>query len=226
MEITARNTAYKVWIGDLISNIYSRGSEQFDAGYVSIKGNKVSRVNLIGSVIDKFSGDNYVSVSLDDGSGVVMLKAWSEAVTLFLDVDIGDLVLIIGKVKNYNNSTYVTPEIIKKLDNPLWLKVRKLELTKLYGETTRIEFQNITNNETSDEEGTMNIVEEKISNEEVNSREIVLGLVEALDSGEGADIENVVKSSKLGDEAKSVLEELIKEGEIFELHTGKLRITG
>ena len=138
MESVQRNVAYKVWIADLITAKYTKGQEQFESGSVDIKGNKISRVNIIGGVIDKFSGNNYVNVSLDDGSGVLKLKSWNEGVDLFLDVNIGDLIAVVGKVRGYNNSIYIAPEVIRKLDNPLWFKIRKLELIKLYGEVQRV----------------------------------------------------------------------------------------
>ena len=222
MESLTRNTAYKVWISDLVSGKYSKGQEQFDSGYVDVKGKNISRVNLMGSVIDKFSGNNYVSVNLDDGSGVIMLKAWQENTNLFLDVEIGDLILIVGKVKEYN-SRYIAVEFIRKIDNPLWLKIRKLELIKMYGEPTRVEFQTVIDKKVVDEDITMNVVEEKV--EETNSRVFVLGLIEELDSGEGADFDEVVRRSCL-EEASSIIQELLTEGEIFEVHKGKLRFTG
>lgn len=222
MESITRNTAYKVWIADLISGKYSKGLEQFDSGYVEVKGRKISRVNLIGGIIDKTPGNNYTALSLDDGSGVINLKAWNESVNIFLNVNIGDLVLVIGKVKEYNNYIHVNPEIIKVLDNPLWFKVRKLELIKMFGEPQRIE--NLIGEKNIIEEDRMKIIEEKV--EETNTREKILSLIESLDTGEGANFDDVIKSSKLGEEARSIISDLVKEGEIFELNIGKLRITG
>lgn len=223
METVQRNTAYKVWIADLLSGRYIKGQEQFEAGYVDIKSNKISRVNIVGGVIDKFLGNDYVSVSLDDGSGILRLKSWKEFTNLFLDVNVGDLILIVGKVKEYNNSIYVAPEIVRKIDNPLWLKVRKLELVKLYGEVQRVE---IVGGDSSDveetEENVLNVVEEKVVS---NSREIILILIEKLDSGDGADINEVVKTSGIKD-ANDIVQELLSGGEIFELHKGKLRVIG
>ena len=106
MEVVMRNTAYKVWLADLIKGNYLKGEGQFDAGYVEVKEKKVSRVNLISGIVDKFSGENYSVLNLDDGSGGVQVKAWDEATKLFLDVEVGDLILVVGKVKQYNNSVF------------------------------------------------------------------------------------------------------------------------
>lgn len=226
MESIQRNTAYKVWIADLVSSKYFRGQEKFDSGYIDIKGNKISRVNIVGGIIDKFSGNNYVSVSLDDGSGVLRLKSWNEGTNLFLDVNIGDLVLIVGKIKEYNNNIYVAPEFLRKLDNPLWLKVRKLELVKIYGEAQRIDF--ISDNTQDEVEGKdedeFHVLEEKVEGN-TNSREFILSLIEKLDFGDGADLHEITKKSGF-EEAGKIVEELLRDGEIFELHKGKLRVIG
>jgi len=226
METVQRNTAYKVWIADLISGRYVKGQEQFESGYVEIKGNKISRVNIVGGVIDKFLGNNYVSVNLDDGSGVLRLKVWNEFVSLFSEVSVGDLVLIVGKVRDYNNSIYVAPEVVRKLDNPLWFKARKLELTKMYGEVQRVEnvTPEVSVGNSEDDEMVMNVVEEKMG-DSGSSREVLLSLIEKLDFGDGADLGEVVKKSGFN-EANKIIEDLLRDGEVFEIHKGKLRVMG
>ena len=228
MENIKRNTAYKVWIADVISSKYLRGQEQFDAGYVEVNGNKISRVNILGSIVDKFINENSVSFNLDDGSGAVRLRTWNDSANLFDNIEIGDMVLVIGKVKEYNNFIYVAPEVIKKLDNPLWLKVRKLELVKMYGDVKRVDNiagDNLFTMKSSDDDAVMNIAEEKVENNIINPREIVLSLIEKLDFGDGADINDLVK--KIGfNSASDVINDLLLNGEIFELHKGKLRVTG
>lgn len=230
MESLTRNTAHKIWISDLLTGTYGKGQEQFDAGYIETRGKKISRVNLICGVVDKFSGNNYATISLDDGSGVIQLKAWNENTVLFLDVEVGDLVLTIGKIKQYNNSVYVTPEVVRKLDNPLWLKLRKLELTKEYGEAKRVESLDLRNNETSSkqesDDNVMNVVEEKVGNFGVNSREIIMGLVESLDRGDGVELNEIITKSRLGDAGLKVVTDLVNDGQIFELHKGKFRVMG
>src|SRR3989339_1539867 len=147
MDTIKRNVAYKIWIADLIKGNYFKGQEQFESGYVEIRNQKISRVNIVGSIVDKFTNENSLSFNLDDGSGVLRLRIWNEGTNAFSDVEVGDIVLVVGKVKEYNGFVYITPEIIRKIDNPLWLKVRKLELVKLYGEISRIETKYTMENE-------------------------------------------------------------------------------
>lgn len=224
MESIIRNTAYKVWIADLVRGNYVRGEEQFDAGYINIKNKKVSRVNLISGVVDKFSGGNYSSLTLDDGSGTISIKAWGDDTKLFLDVEVGDLVLVVGKVKQYGGSVYIVPEVVKKTGNPLWLKLRKLELQKEYGNIAR-EDKAVLGEFNDDSNEVVTVVEERVQEKSPMSREVILSLVESLDFGDGADLDKVVEESRIA-EARNVIQELVQEGEIFELHSGKLRITG
>ncbi|MBS3152382.1 hypothetical protein J4230_03150 [Candidatus Woesearchaeota archaeon] len=223
MDTIKRNVAYKIWIADLIKGNYFKGQEQFESGYVEIRNQKISRVNIVGSIVDKFTNENSLSFNLDDGSGVLRLRIWNEGTNAFSDVEVGDIVLVVGKVKEYNGFVYITPEIIKKIDNPLWLKVRKLELVKLYGEVQRVENNSASvYNNTSDDELTIGVVEEKVVNIQ-NSREAILELIEQLDFGDGADLEEVINKSKFT-EARDLINNLLMNGEIFELHKGKLRV--
>jgi RPA family protein len=228
MEQQQRNTAYKVWIADLISGKFNKGAGEFESSYVETKGNKVSRVNLIGGIIDRFDNEKSISLSLDDGSGVIRLRTWNENTAMFTNIAVGDLVLIVGKVREYNNYIYVVPELLRVLDNPLWFKVRKLELTKTYGEVARIEMAPQTQTVSVTEEESYAIVEEKVggtSGDISALRENVVSLIEKMDLGNGADVDEVVKISGFT-EAKKVIDDLLVQGEIFEIQKGRIRLLG
>jgi len=223
MEIQPRQTAYKVWIANLVTGIYSKGQGEFDPGHVIIGDKLVSRVNLIAGVIDKFTGEGYMTLSLDDSSGIIRVKAWKDDTKLIQDVDIGDLVTVIGKVKTYNNEIFIAPEIIKKLDNPLWIKIRKQELIELYGTQKRIEAPKI--NKVIDEKPNTEELMEKVENENPNDKlGKIISLIESMDLGQGADMESVIQSSGLGDEAKIIITNMIKDGELFEVTKGKIKL--
>ncbi len=217
-----RAVAHKIWISDLLNGSYTRGSEQFDIGYVEVLGLKIAKVNIIGSIVDKFSGENHTNAAIDDSSGTLRLRCWGVDSNLLDNINVGDLVLVVGKVKEYNNKIFVSPEIIKKLDDPIWLKVRRLELIKAYGETKQGGGSSgtvvIGNDSASD------IVEERVI-DGASLRGVVLSLIEKLDTGDGADVQEIVKRSGF-DEASQVVEDLIRGGEVFELHKGRVRVMG
>ena len=52
----------------MVSGTYVRGSGEFEAGSISVGSNKVSRVNVIGVVVDRFENEDrsYVNIVIDD----------------------------------------------------------------------------------------------------------------------------------------------------------------
>ena len=215
-----RKTAYKVWINDLIKGNFVKVTYEWESNYVELRGLKVSRVNLIGVIIDSFVQENYVSLIVDDGSANLRLMLWGEAVSLVSNLGIGDIVLVIGKVKDYNNSIYVTPDFVRKIDNPLWLKVRKKELINLFGEPLKFKDKL----EELDEQNT-DFIEEKVVDEpSFNKREKVISLIEKLDDSNGVPIEKLIKESGFDNDILNVINDLIKEGEIFQLKEGIVKL--
>ena len=126
-----RNTAYKLRIGEILV-----GKPIFDNDkylYMELGDKKISRVNIIGNIVDKYENDGerkYLFLTLDDGSGQIKLKAFGEEeLAKFKGVMQGQTVSVIGTIRNWNNEQYVQPEIIKEQDSR-YLLIRKLELEK------------------------------------------------------------------------------------------------
>ena len=209
-----RQTAYKVRIADLNRNNYVINQGEWEPNYIEISGKRVSRVNIICTIISKYEPDesNYISLTLDDGTSTIQAKAWSEDVKKLQETEIGDLVLVIGKVKKYNDSIYLTPEIVKRLDNPNWVKLRKKELDKEYGEIKPAE----TVTESIPEEPPKNSQED---------RQLIINTIDKLNSPDGVEIVQIIKESKLSEEkTNSIILDLLKEGEIFEIKPGFIKL--
>ncbi len=215
MENT-RQTAYKLWIKDMVNGEFVKSSGNFDPNYINTRDLKVSRVNIIATVIYKIDDENYSSMVLEDSSGNIRVKEWSK-LELLKDINIGDLVLIIGKPRQFNNEIYITPEIIKKLDNLNWLKVRELELTKIYGKQIK---KQISLDEKSLQE--IDKIEEITI---LNNRQRILKMIENLSNEDGVSYLDIMNNLGLDkEESQFIIEELLKEGEIFEVSEGKLKI--
>src|SRR3989344_7402622 len=120
-----RQVAYKVKISDILNGNFVK--EEFSAGYVKLSGKNVSRVNIIATVVYKAEQSSTASAVIDDSTGKVLLRSF-ENNDIFSKVDIGDVVLVIGKIREFNNERYVVPEILKKVSNTEWMNVRKLEV--------------------------------------------------------------------------------------------------
>lgn len=140
-EFKKRQTAYKLRISDIL-----RGNQIFDETppenpeqttnkrllHIEIGDKKVQRVNLVANVIDKFEseGENkFASITIDDGSGQIKARVFSEDLEKFQDLTPGDTIITIGVLRSFNQELYILPEIVKK-QNPKYLLVRKLEIEK------------------------------------------------------------------------------------------------
>ena len=112
-----------------------------------------------------------------------------------VDVKKGDLVDIIGLIKIYQNFKYLSVNSINRIENPNWELLRELE-----------------------------ILWEKLKGEEISEKEKVLRKIEELDEGEGADYETLLKVCKLKKEiVEKLVLELLKDGDIYEPRSGKLK---
>ena len=53
----------------------------------------------------------------------------NDEIMKYSDINQGDTIIVIGVLRNFNNESYIAPEIVKKKD-PKYLLVRKLEIEK------------------------------------------------------------------------------------------------
>lgn len=97
--------------------------EDWNPNYIQFNNIKIYRVNMIGIIVDK-NEVPYPSLILDDGFGTIRVRSF-ESTDLFDDFNIGDIVLIIGKPREFAEEKYILCENIKKLENQKWLEYRK-----------------------------------------------------------------------------------------------------
>ncbi len=131
-----RQTAYKLWIANIHSSPYTKSTEEFSPNYITFNNIQITRVNLIGNVVETFVSEDkaHASVTIDDGSSTIQVKSFKDDIKIINELSLGDLIMVIGKVREYNGDIYILPEIVKKLTNLAWGKVRRLELLKYVGE--------------------------------------------------------------------------------------------
>ena len=201
-----RQVAHKLMIKDILNAHYVK-EEGWNPNYLVLEDKRqVSRVNLLGTIIDKDVNvkSNYQSLIVDDGYGNVSLRNF-ENKNAFDDVNIGDSILIIGRPREFGHEKYIVPEIIKKIENKEWIELRKLELGK--------------NVEVPKEE----VEVKKIQEEVVDDGNDVFCIVKNLDKGDGADFNDVV--GKLNKEnSEGIINNMIKIGELFEIRPGKIKV--
>ena len=160
-------------------------------------------------MIDKYESNdkNFVSITLDDGSSSIKAKTWREDTTLIQNIQKGAITRVIGKIRSYNDETYLIPEIVREV-GPNWELVHKLQLLKLQGKPERI----------VQKQQVMDKVEEEIVISE-SDRQKILALIEKLDREEGgANKQKIMEQSHIQEDTiNTIIEDLMKEGEIFEL---------
>ncbi|MBL7055533.1 hypothetical protein ISS07_01330 [Candidatus Woesearchaeota archaeon] len=193
-----RQTAIKIRIEDILSSNYKK-NDGFNPNYVELNNKKISRVNVIGVLLEKYGFDKQKRLLVDDGTGRLSIRSF-EGLENFDEFNVGDVVMIVGRPREFSEEKYVLVEIIKKI-NPLWAKVRSMELGSAKKEK----------------------IDEPILDEEVvesNPKDKIIKLIKKFDSGNGASIEDV----SLEEGSDRLVETLLKEGEVFEVKPGKLKV--
>ncbi|MEK6943175.1 MAG: OB-fold nucleic acid binding domain-containing protein [Nanoarchaeota archaeon] len=190
-----RQVAYKVLISDIVNSSISDGQ-------ISLNGNNVARVNVIAYSVYKPEGDS-MSMVIDDGTGKINLRAF-ESTVMFSSIDIGDIVLVVGRIREFNNERYIMPEIVKKISNPEWINLRKIEL----GKNKIISVEDVPEAEVK---------------AELNPKEDVYTIIRNLDTGDGVSFEDVISKSKNPD-AEKMINSLLQNGDVFEIRPGRLKV--
>jgi len=243
-----RLTAYKAGLTELASGQFVK-KEGFQSSYVLTSlGRKLSRVRIMGLVVDKFISQdgNYATLTLDDGSETLRCKIFINT-KLIEDITPGDLVDVIGKVREYQEEVYIAPEIVRKV-NGNWETLRLLELKKTWKKQRELisKVQELQT-QTSDvveltalaskaglnpdevqgiaEAKELNLVKEEAKVEATSElRDKVLKLIESKDEGEGADYDILLKESGLAEEQlDAALTELLESGICYEPKAGKIK---
>ena len=213
-----REIAYKISIESLKKYPYCQ-QEGWLPNYVEFQDNKISRVNIFGTVILKPISENvqHNIIVIDDGTDQIEIRTFEQDFN-FDEFNVGDLINIIGRVRDFNNNRYVIPEIIKKIKD---LKIIELirkelrieELKYLKNKVAKVNTKIVSSNkEEKIEEPKSLPIYEKIINE-----------IRNLDKGNGADIQEVLINTNLINR-EELITELLQKGDIFEINPGKVKI--
>tara|TARA_Y100000310_G_scaffold146139_1_gene145491 strand:- start:353 stop:991 length:639 start_codon:yes stop_codon:yes gene_type:complete len=205
-----RQTAVKVLIKELNDGSYQQQNEQEPNFLLTKTGKKIYRVNLIGIIVQTEKVGSITNFVVDDSTGTMIMRSFENE--NFIDkVNVGDHVLLIGKVRIYNNEIYINPEICKKV-NTLWLQHRIKTINyEIYED--------------------VNIVEEiqKEVPEEVGVEDSLLPvqklvkLIKEMDTGDGVLIEDILEKSLINDSEK-IIERMLESGDIFQNMPGKVKV--
>ena len=238
-----RVPAKKVRIYDILNGKYFPGSkEEMKASYVITPfGDKVSRVNIIATVIEKFESEdgNYSSIRIDDGTEALRVKFFKEDTAIIKNVDVGDLATIIGKVKEYNGEVYINGEIVRKVDDVNTENLQKLEvldeliekkkvvdeIKNLLDEMSEEELKKTVKNNFGIDEEPLQVIRDNLKVvKEIDYKPKILEVIKSLDRGEGVEIGKILQLSDLPENViENAINELLSNGSLFEPKPGILR---
>jgi len=216
--------AHKVWIGGVSNGNMVLNGDKFVS--VDVSGKQVSRVNLIANVVDVYTNDEkrFNSVTLDDGSGQIRIKGFSDSSFLLQGISVGDTIGVIGWVRYFNNELYVIPDIVRHVDGK-WALVRRLELIKMYGEPSVTPVDSLSPAHQELESGSSVMVEvktEKVNDAVQDPKQVILNLIKKDD--QGIDIDKLIMETNFPiEQINSVINSLMESGDIYEPQPGKLR---
>ena len=227
-------------IEDVTLGQYVRSADGTEPSYLLTPwGEHLTRVRVMGTVVDKFVRDdrNYATLRVDDGSETVSLRAWQEEVSGLDPFKIGDTVDVIGRAREFNGEIYLIPELIVPVEDPNWELVRELEIIAARREALasgvkpqltkpKPRWSNVQLPQMGDEDEPSDEEEEPLPvvSDDVKKRVVIA--IEKLDSGSGVEPMNL--SRELNMELARVTDALrvmFVDGDVFEPTHGKFRLT-
>jgi len=201
-----RNVAYKLRIGDILLGKPIMEGERFS--FLEFNDKKIIRVNIIGNITDKYESEGerkYIFFTLDDGSGQIKLKCFGDEAGKFHEVFQGQTVLVVGVLRNFNNETYISPEIIKEQDAK-YLLIRKLEIEKENSKNTK-----------------------PLGREQIVAvKDKILKIIKNAEKDGGIEMDTIIMNLReiSPDVINSEIKRLLEDGIVFEPRPGKIRWLG
>jgi RPA family protein len=201
-----RMTAKKTRIIDLSNGKWIK-KEGMEPSFVETEyGEKISRARILAVIASKFVSEdqNFGSITLDDSTDTIRVKTF-KTIEPIKHVEIGDMVDVIGKVKEWNGEIYIVPEIIRKIEDPNLELLRKLEIAyKLRSKTSQKDLKTYS-----------------VSNKETLKKE-VLKLIQSYPEGiEYNELPEKINAPE--NSIESVVNELLGEGICYEPTPGKIK---
>jgi RPA family protein len=235
-----RSTAHHVTLKQIAISKYVVEKED-KPNFIEINNLQIHRINIIAIITGKEKIGTITNMLLDDSTASIPLKIFEE--NQYIEkLDIGDCVMVIGKIRIYNEKKYISSEIIKKT-NPMWLKLRNSKIknnqeskinekinekeTTPINKNQKLEKTTTTKKETIKE----GIIEDKnkinqdeeIINESLMPEQKMLEIIKEIDNGKGANIEEVLEKSNITN-ANNLLKKMLESGVVFQNQPGKVKL--
>jgi len=247
-----RATAVRLNISDVVNAKFIPASNINPQNIIMTPDERViSRVMLLGRIEGNVFFDReakFAAFTLADDTGEISCRLFRDGIAKAENITKGDLVKVVGKVRYYkregedNGEIYVAPEVVRKVDDPLWTQVHNLEV-KMCSNSHAHSASNATAKQSTTprrksaptkapsaagkhEKKPEEKRQEKDDNQTSGAKEKVLDLIQRLDDGSGVKYITLLNESGLPEEElDNALAELLDEGEIYEPKIGRFRCT-
>jgi hypothetical protein len=231
MKLRPRLTAYKLHISDLYAGSYKREGNR---SFLETSIGPVIRVRLLGTIMQRYDNveKKYTSLTLDDATETIRLKAWREDCEMLADYQIGDIIDVVGKVREYDGELFVVPENIFKIEDVNSELLRELEILKLHhlmgGKSIpKKEPETLLTKEPEKVEVTRKSETFSPQKNEVDLKTEIIKLIRTLDTGKGASYKEIVEQTSQKDFDEDAVEtaimDLLNEGVIYEPEAGRYK---
>ena len=215
-EIVQRQIAFKVNLKDIVTKQLVK-QEGWLPNYVEYGGQKISRVNVMGTVISAVS-ENENHIVIDDGEASIIIRKFETQNIELGDYKVGSLLNIIGKIREFNNEKYIMPEAIIPVISMNQVDMRKKEIKLLHMNGFYSVVKEVVPKAVSTSPG---IIEENVHEGDSEAARLIAKIRE-LDDGNGADIDTIISS--LGPSYERTMQILQEQGDIFTTKPGKIKI--
>ncbi|MHA1754047.1 MAG: OB-fold nucleic acid binding domain-containing protein [Candidatus Odinarchaeia archaeon] len=216
MLLDSGEAIHRIKVLGLIVNKFTRGIQS-------------TKVNGEFSELDEVEYNPYSVIELDDGTGVIAIKAWGEEAITLEKFKIGDLVEIIGKPRIYQGIPYLLFESGVKITNLHWFLLHELAILKDKNEKNRSKplTESVDINKTNNiiKENTLLANEEQLGynhkkefkNQSIPIEIEVLNIISENDINGISIHELSLKIPNITiDDLNKILDDLIKDGLIYE----------
>jgi RPA family protein len=210
------------------------------------EGKRLSRARLVATVVDRFINDDetYGSLTLDDGEDTVQIKFFNE-LELMDGFETGDIIEVVGKVREYQGQVYVDGEILnhrepeaellhslrQKKTREEWSQIHETvkQLKESGKDQDEIEKEMVGKLNENEVDALLQSFGESFDQAETeedreNLERKVLEAVEDLDDGEGADYADIVEDiDEPEDQLEDTINSLLSDGTCYEPQPGKIK---
>lgn len=178
--------------------------EGWNNSYVSIEGKNIQQINIFGTIIakDQNTSGKVRAMTIDDSTEQISVRIFDEKQhVLWENASVGQMIRIVGSVREYMGEIYLVPKIMKHIQNPTWFSLQQSWWGK--PQTKKVETQNA----------------EKVTDFLQKDPMSVIEIIRTMDKGNGVAQEEILSHVK-EENPKKIIESLVRQGEIFEVRPG------